>query len=93
MALTNKDKNFLIKSMAQSKKILKLFGKGIPENEVAFLESIEPAIKNDSLTQEQIKFLIKNMESVYLTTKVKYVKELISNLESMLETEEKPVEK
>ncbi|PLS19267.1 hypothetical protein CVD28_02315 [Bacillus sp. M6-12] len=97
MALTNKDKNFLIKSMAQSKKVLKIFGKGIPEKDIAFLQSIEPAIKSDTLNEDQIKFLVKNMNSVYLTTKSKYVKrELIPNLESLLvtekESEETPVE-
>jgi hypothetical protein len=87
VALTNKDKTFLIKSMNQTKKVLKLFGKGIPQEEVEFLQSIEPAIKNDNLQPEQIKFLIKNMETVYMTTKVKYVKkELIPNLESLLES-------
>lgn len=92
MALSNKDKNFLLKSMNQTKKVLKLFGKGIPEEDVKFLQSIEPSIKQDNLNQDQIKFLIKNMESVYRTTRLKYVKQLIKNLESMLETEEGTVE-
>ena len=85
MALTNKDKNFLIKSLEQSKKILKLFGKTIQKQDVDFLLAIEPAIKNDNLSEEQLKFLIKNMQNVYYSTRKKYVKQLIGTLEEMLD--------
>lgn len=84
MELTNKDKNFLIKSLEQSKKILKLFGKTIPKKDVDFLLAIEPAIKADSLNEEQLQFLIKNMQNVYYSTRKKYVKQLIETLEGML---------
>lgn len=85
MALTNKDKNFLIKSLEQSKKILKLFGKTIPKQDVDFLLAIEPAIKDDNLSEEQLKFLIKNMQNVYYSTRKKYVKQLIATLEGMMD--------
>lgn len=85
MELTNKDKNFLIKSLEQSKRILKLFGKTIPKKDVDFLLAIEPAIKANNLDEEQLKFLIKNMQNVYYSTRKKYVKQLVENLETMLE--------
>lgn len=83
MGLTQRDKMFLMKSMKNVKRIAKIFRKSLTQEEMDLINSLEPAIKNDSLSVSQIDFLIKNMENVYRTTPNKFTKELIQHLKEL----------